>query len=145
MRDDSGVAAVELALVFTLLVSLLALSAPLILAFGERLRLGRAAGQAARFATSAPDRPRFGSAGRRPTSAEVAAEAIRAYQATGSSSAGITVSVSANPADALPGDQILVTLKKSVDLGPFGFILRLLNLTNRQTAVMTARAVAREE
>ena len=143
-HGERGAAAVEMAIVLVCLLGLLSLTAPLGLTLRERLRLERLAGQTVRFATAAPDRLRYGSTQRRPTTAEVEAEGRRAWAAEGSDPANLTVSVSRSPSSARPGDLIEVSIGTTVDLGPFGGILRLLgNATS--TVTMTAQAVGRQE
>jgi Flp pilus assembly protein TadG len=142
--EDRGAAAVELAVVLVCLLVMMLFTAPLALAMRERLRLERVAGGSVRFATAVPDRLRYGSAQRRPTTAEVVAEARRAWAAEGSDPSNLTVSVSRSPSSARPGDLIEVSIATTVDLGPFGSILALVG--NPTTTVnMTARAVGRQE
>lgn len=57
-RGDSGMAALELAIVTTLLTALIAGVVPLALLFAKRVDLGRDAGDVARFATARADKPR---------------------------------------------------------------------------------------
>ncbi|MEO7443617.1 MAG: TadE/TadG family type IV pilus assembly protein, partial [Acidimicrobiales bacterium] len=58
--DQRGVAALELAIMFTILCLVAVLLAPLPYAMLAKIKLERAAGQAARFATQVPDRSRPG-------------------------------------------------------------------------------------
>lgn len=146
-RSDKGAAALELAFIITLVMLLVVLSAPLIYAFQENVRLERVAGHTARFATSAPDRPRFGSAGRRPTIAEVQAEANRAYLAAGGDtplSSGSVV-VDKDPTATPPGEQITITISRNVDLGIFGQLLRAAGINNSPSIEMVIDAVGRQE
>ena len=109
---DGGVVAVEFALSFVLLFAILSLIAPLGTALLTKVRLERAAGDAARFATQSPDRPRPGVAGYRPTVAEVQTEATDDFQTLGGSTASgwATPVVSADPTSTLAGAPITVTL-----------------------------------
>ena len=82
MRTDRGAAAVELALILTLLFALLSLVAPLALLFAARVSLGQAAGDVVRFASSRSDVVRTTgaltiSAGRLPSQAAVEQELLR--------------------------------------------------------------------
>jgi Flp pilus assembly protein TadG len=146
VTGERGAAALEMALVLTVLLAVIALVAPLGEIFQQRIRLERVAGSTARFATTVPDRARYGSVARRPTTAEVVAEAQRAWNATGSGPAmAITTTVSKSPATAKPGDQIDVTVGTTVNLGPFGSVLSFVGLADGTTVTVTAEAVGRQE
>ncbi len=146
-RADSGLAALEFLLVYLLVLSLLALSVPLVIALQERVRLERAAGHTARFATAAPDRARYGSVKRRPTIEEVQAEALRAYSLIGTADPGATfsVSVSDDPRTALPGAQITITITRTVSLGTVGVLMRLIGVSQSENIDMTVTALGRQE
>jgi hypothetical protein len=121
MRDERGVAAVELALFMSLLVGFVALTGPLVIAFKDQLELGRAAGRTLRFATAVPDQRRFDCSGaplggRRPTAIQVVREARCQID-------GIDAMVSPAPRGSLAGTEITVTLQKSVSLGIVGSFL----------------------
>ncbi len=146
-EEDSGLAALEFLFVYLLVFSLLALSVPLVIAMQERVRLERTAGHTARFATAAPDRPRFGSATRRPSVEDVEAEAFRAYSLIGASDPGANfdVVVGNDPRTALPGDQITITIIKTVDLGLIGALMNVIGVTQSSDIEMTVTAVGRQE
>lgn len=141
--NEKGAAAVEFGLVAGLLVVLIALTGPLAGALAEQLKLGRTAGRAVRFATEAPDRKRYDCAGnrvaRRPTAAEVVAEATCAHYGGATPGPSFAVTVSSEPRAAAPGQPIEVTVSNSVDLGPLGDLLGKPELT------LTARAVSLRE
>src|SRR5581483_1283924 len=94
-RDD-GAAAIELGVLLAFMVLVVALIFPLGEAFYYKMALGRAGGDTIRFATSAPNTPEYGSSGRRPTPDEIKAEASRAFQAAGGSTAGFGAQVNAS-------------------------------------------------
>ena len=157
-RHDEGAAALELALCLGTMLTLVAVVAPLGLALLERTRLERAAGQTARFAAAAPNRPRYGvtGPGRRPTKSDVQAEAVRAFTATGSTptftAASVEVytlsggtKVDAVPYPDRPGTQIHVSMSQDFSLGPLGGFLDALGVIDNSTIQITATAVAREE
>lgn len=140
-----GIAATELALTLTVVFGVLALLLPLPLALREKLRLERAAGSTVRFATATLDVRRPGTAGRRPSVAEVQAEALAVLGISGTVPDGFTVSVSPDPRTARPGTRITVVLSNTVDLGPLGFVLDVAGITTTKRIALTATAVAREE
>jgi Flp pilus assembly protein TadG len=143
MRDERGASAVEFGLVAGLLVLLIALTGPLAAALAEQLKLGRTAGRTVRFATEAPDRKRYDCFGnrvaRRPTAAEVVAEALCTHYGTGAPAPSFTVSVNPEPRAAAPGQPVEVAVSNVVDLGPIGDLLGKPELT------LTARAVSLRE
>jgi Flp pilus assembly protein TadG len=138
--DERGAAAVELALLIVPLLGLLLLAAALPFVMLDRVRLERAVGQAARFATMQPDRGRPGVevGERRPTDAEVAAEVERAYTGTGTvQSVRVTTEPAARCARRVATS---VEVTTEVDLGPFGFVYRALRLAPRGSMALTASA-----
>ena len=141
-RDDSGVAALEFALLLTVLFGVLALTYPLGQAFIEKMRVGRAAGTAARFASAAPDSPAYGASGRRPTTADVQNAADQAYVGDGGSLSGFSVDVSPG---TRPGDLVQVHTQKVVDLGPLGSFLEVIKVIPSHTITVSATASDREE
>jgi Flp pilus assembly protein TadG len=124
--DERGAAAVEMAILVSLLVALLAVVGPLIYAIQEQVYLGRAAGSAARFASATPDRKRFDCDGnamandRRPSAAQVEREAECVRFGSGPVSSSFSVTVTPDPSTAAPGDRITVTVSDTVDLGLLG-------------------------
>jgi Flp pilus assembly protein TadG len=141
---ERGAAAVELGLLILPLLGLLLIIAPLPFAMLDKVRLERAAGQAARFATMEPDRDRPGVAsGRlRPTTAEVVAEAERSYSGSGA----LTVRVTSHAAARCPRRLATeVQLDTQVDLGAFAFIHRALRTAPRGSIALTASATNCQE
>lgn len=139
--DDAGVAAVEFALLASILLSVVALVAPLGYLFFERVQLGRTAGDVVRFANSKPDNPRNGGAvpvNARPSDGQVAAEVDRAY--TGLGSARLARRTSALDPFCPTTRRGTVTIETTVSLGPF-----LGLLTNDTTKTLTATATSCEE
>lgn len=139
---DVGAATVELAILFTVLMATLALVYPLGQAFIEKMRVGRAAGTAARFASADPNSPAYGSTGSRPSASDVVKAADDAYVGDGGSLTGFTVQVSTA---SLPGDPVTVTTQKSVDLGPLGSFLQAINVIPAQSITVSATQSDREE
>jgi Flp pilus assembly protein TadG len=142
-RDDRGAAAVELGILLTVVLLVAALIYPLGVAFYEKIRLGRASGDAIRFATATPNTPAYGSTARRPSTSEIEAEAIRAYSAAGGS--GLTASDVVVTGGRRPGDTVRIQMTKSVDLGPLGSLLSALNVTSSQSIAISVNASGREE
>lgn len=125
MRGDRGAAAVEFALVLTMLMALLALVAPLAVLFYSRIQLGQAAGEVARFATSRSDVGREAGPltirrGMLPSQAAVEQELLRF------SSPGAIALHSLPPRTPDPhcpsGWRREVVLSTTVDLGPAGAV-----------------------
>lgn len=144
---DRGTAALEFALFFGVFFGLVALCAPLGQALLMKTRLERVAGQAARFATQVPDRARPGSLGRKPSDAEIQAEAVTAANSVGigTSTGWTTAIVVRTSATGAPGSTVTVTLHKTVDLGVFGAILSVINRGPTSNITLTASAVGRQE
>lgn len=148
MRNQHGVAAIEMALCSTMLVALAALAGPAISGLLQQVRMGNTAGSAAQFAAQVPDHRRSSCEGSRldrrsPTANDVIAEARCAhFGEPGSLPTGFEVDVSPDPAapSTGPGTTITVTVRNSVDLGP------LASLFGRgPTVVLTSTAEATKE
>lgn len=140
---DTGAAAVELGMLLAVMALLAAFLFPLGQAFVEKIRLGRASGDALRFATAAPNSPAYGSSSRRPTADDVKQEAVRAYRDQGGS--GLSTSdVDVTPG-ANPGDAVVVRITKTVDLGPLGSFLSVIHVTSSQSITLSVNATGREE
>jgi hypothetical protein len=143
VKGDRGVAAVEMALVLTLFSALLALVAPLTVLFYERVQLGQAAGELARFVTSRSDVPRHAGGvviprGLLPTQAALDAELPR-FSVDGPA----TFSRSAD-ADCPSGWRRQVLVSTTVQLGPAGAVFA--GLTGSDTTkTLTATASSCEE
>ena len=103
---EQGTAALEFALFFSLLLGLLAFTAPLVTALQAKAEAGRAAGVAARLGSQVPDRARPGVAsagpanayGRRPAADEICAQAYREVLPAGITAPGCGVTVRLYPA-----------------------------------------------
>jgi hypothetical protein len=143
MKRDRGAAALEMALVLTLLCTILTLTAPLAKVFQQKIALERVAGAAARFATAVAAHPRYGVLGREPTTTEVVNKATADWAVDWPTP--ITVILSKSPTLARAGDQIEVTVSTTVDLGLLGSILSFANVTNGTSVTVTAKAVGRQE
>jgi Flp pilus assembly protein TadG len=142
LRRDRGAAALELALLLPVLFAVLALTFPLGQAFIEKMRVGRAAGTAERFASAAPNTPAYGASGRRPSAGEVVKAANDAYVGDGGSLTGFNVQVSPG---TRPGDVVAVHAEKQVDLGPLGSFLEVIKVIPSHTITVSATATGREE
>lgn len=145
MSSDRGAAALELGIVLTVLLAIMSLTAPLAELMQRKISLERVAGSTARFATAYVANVRYGIAGQRPTVSEVVAKAQEDWAAVESPLSPLTVSVSGNPSTARPGDQVEVTVSNTVDLGPFGILLKFVNIADDTTVTVTAKAVGRQE
>jgi len=138
-RDQRGVAALELGVLFTVLCLVALLLAPLAYAMLAKTKLERAAGRAARFATQTPDRSRPGlpAGQRRPNAAEVVAEATDAYGGPGT--LGPTVVTYLSPDATCPRTKAAtVTMQATVDLGPFAGLYRIAGVTSTGTMTLSA-------
>lgn len=137
---DEGVAALELALVMTVLLGLFALVAPLPVAMAQKSKLEQAAARTSRWATSVPS-------GVRPTRALLPVEAEHAFVRSGGRADNFSAVVSgAEPAPQCPRRLArTVTLTNDVDLGPFGDMLRAAGITSAGSITLTARATSCEE
>jgi Flp pilus assembly protein TadG len=142
-HGDRGAAAVELGMVLTVMVLVAVVVYPLGRAFYEKIRIGRATGDAIRFATAAPNRPAYGSSGRRPTVDEIKAEAVRAYVAAGGT--GITTADVQVSGTRRPGDTVTVRITKRVTFGPLGSFLSAVHVTNSRFITIAVDASGREE
>lgn len=124
---DHGLAAVELGLLLTVLLAMVALVAPIAFLFFERVQLDRTGGDAIRFASSRSDQARTVAsftvpAKELPGAAAVQAEQRRAYRGRGTLAPGTPQRTT----DAVcpSGRRVTITLTATVDVGPFaGLIL----------------------
>lgn len=143
VAHDSGAAAVELGMLLAVMVIVAMLLFPIGRAMIEKIRLGRATGDALRFATAAPNTPAYGSSGRRPSIDDIKQEAVRAYQeqgGTGVSTSDVDVTTATQP-----GGTVTVRIHKAVDLGPLGSFLAAMNVTSSQSITVAVNATGREE
>jgi Flp pilus assembly protein TadG len=141
-RDDSGLAALELGLLLTVLFLVIGLIFPLGEALIEKHRLDRTLSDTIRFATATPNTPTADSDGRRPSAGAVEAAALKSYQSDGGGSDGFTVTVSTS---STPGGTVTVTVAKKVNLGPLGSFLHSMGLTGSSSITVSSSATGREE
>ncbi len=143
-RDQRGAAALEMGLMLGLLCLVMLLLAPLPYAMLAKIKLERAAGQAARFATQTPDRARPGlpAGQRRPNATEVALEAVGSYRGPGTPTA---VSVVTADATCPRNKAATVTMQTSVDLGPFAGFYQLVGITPTSSMTLSASATNCQE
>ena len=142
-RADHGAAAVELGMLVGLMAMVALFLFPVGQAYYEKIRIGRASGDAIRFATAAPNTPAYGSSGRRPSVDDIKAEAIRAYTAAGGT--GLTTADVQVIGSRRPGDTVTVRITKTVDFGPLGTFLSAVHVTNSRDITITVDASGREE
>lgn len=149
LRSDEGISVVEFSLVLPVLLLVLAVTAPLVMAGWEYLSVSRATAHGVRYASRVDVNARESSVGltRRPTSDEVdtfvreAADGIELK----------SVTVSPEPAGALPGEIISLTVTHEISYGP---LAELANAVSEfigggallpESAVVTVTAQGREE
>ncbi|HVW80082.1 MAG TPA: TadE/TadG family type IV pilus assembly protein [Mycobacteriales bacterium] len=148
---DAGVAALEFALIFGLLLSVVALIWPLGEALLQKMQLDRAMSDVIRYATAAPDSPEYDPDGtldnpngsRRPNCTQVQNEFYRAVGESPSSAYDITIPTC--PSDADSGQTVTVTVSKTVSLGPLGDLLSIAGITHSSSVTVSAAASGREE
>jgi len=140
---DAGAAAIEMGILLTFMAIIAVFLFPIGNAIVEKIRLGRATGDALRFATAAPNTPGYGSRGRRPSADDIKKEAVRAYRDQGGS--GISTSDVTVTTAAGPGGTVTVRIEKTIDLGPFGSFLSAVHATNSQSITLAVNATGREE
>jgi len=143
LRGDRGVAAIEFALLFTVMAVVAGLMFPVGQLYLDKIRLGRAAGDALRFATAAPNSPAYGSSGRRPSVSDIQNEAVRAYIADGGS--GLSPSDVQVTTSALPGGTVTIHISKTDDIGPVGNLLAVAHATSSSSITVSVDASGREE
>jgi Flp pilus assembly protein TadG len=151
-RRDQGVAAVEFALVFGLLLSIAAVIWPLGEVLLQKMQLDRAMSDVIRYATAAPDSPEYDPNGvvdnptnsRRPSCTQVTNEFYRAV-GTSNSAPGYSISIPTCPINADSGQTVTVTVSKTVNLGPLGDLLSIAGITHSSSVTVSAAASGREE
>ncbi|HWC35573.1 MAG TPA: TadE/TadG family type IV pilus assembly protein [Mycobacteriales bacterium] len=150
-RDD-GVAAVEFALVFTMLLAVIALVYPLGEMLVQKMALDRAMSDVIRYATATPnsaeynpDDPTYSVTGRRPTCAQVTKEFYRAANVDSASQGNYTVTIPACPSATQSGQTVSITVSKPVSLGPLGDLLSFAGITHSSSVTVSAGASGREE
>lgn len=148
-RPDAGVAAVEFALVFSLLLSLIALLFPIGEMLLQKMALDRAMSDVIRYATATPNSPEYDPDGtattRRPTCTQVSNEFFRAAGVSSDSRGSYTVTVPSCPTDLVSGQTVTVTVSKTVSLGPLGDLLSIAGITHSSSVTVSAGASGREE
>jgi Flp pilus assembly protein TadG len=147
--EDAGVAAVEFAILFSLLLTVIALIWPLGEMLLQKMALDRAMSDVIRYATAAPNSPSYDPDGtattRRPTCTQVTNEFFRAAGVGSGSRTGYTVTVPKCPTDAQPGQTVAISVTKTVSLGPLGDLLSIAGITHSSTVTVSAGASGREE
>lgn len=151
-EHDSGVAAVEFALIFGLLLSVVALIWPLGEALLQKMQLDRAMSDVIRYATATPNSPEYDPNGvinnpsnsRRPTCTQVINEFYRAAGAK-ASDPGYTITVPTCPSAMQSGQTVTITVSKTVGLGPLGDLLSIAGITHSSSVTVSAAASGREE
>lgn len=128
-RREEGAAALELAIILPILLVLLAFVAPLVKFGYDYMVLQRAAAHGVRYASRADINPQVrsdGTLGRRPLPGEV-----KTFVSDSSNGkvAATAVSVDPNPALALPGEQITVTVAYPMSYGPLAEIANAVKAT----------------
>jgi Flp pilus assembly protein TadG len=162
-RRDAGVAAVEFALIFGLLLSLLALVFPLGELLLQKMALDRAMSDVIRYATTTADSPEPTANGtpgttRRPDCAQIDQEVASAYgnNAVPSDFSQISIygaTAGNTPTNICPigpdglasGGTVAITVSKTVNLGPLGDLLSIAGITHNSSVTVTAAASGREE
>jgi Flp pilus assembly protein TadG len=144
------VAAVEFALLLTVLLLFVALVWPLGVLFLQKMQLDRAMSDVIRYATATPNSPEYDPNGtattRRPTCAEVSNEFFRAYYGSaGGSQSGFVVTIPSCPSDLEAGQTVSVTVTKTTSLGPLGDLLSIAGITHSSSVTVSAGASGREE
>ena len=152
-NDDAGVAAIEAALVFGVLMSVVALVYPIGEMLLQKMALDRAMSDVVRYATAAPNSPEYDPDGginnpsnnRRPTCTQVTNEFFRAAGVDSGSRGSYTVSVPTCPSAMHSGQTVTVTVSKTVSLGPLGDLLSFAGITHSSSVTVSAAASGREE
>jgi Flp pilus assembly protein TadG len=121
-RREDGAAALEFGLVLPILLVIVTGMAPLVKAGYEYMVLQRAVSHGVRFASRADVNPRSdgGTLTRRPSPGEVKSFVVNAAQPLNIAPGNVTVSP--NPREALPGEQIEITASHTISFGVIGDI-----------------------
>ena len=123
MRREEGAAAVEFAIIVSILLLLFTMVVPIVKSGYEYMVLQRAVSHGVRFASRADVNPRVSDTGtltRRPSVAEVQEFVVEAAQPVGVSAANITVTP--EPRAAMPGAQVEVEATYTMSYGVLGDI-----------------------
>jgi Flp pilus assembly protein TadG len=122
-RGEEGAAAVEFAIIVSILLMLFTIVAPIVRSGYEYMVLQRAVSHGVRFASRADVNPRVSDSGtltRRPSVAEVRQFVVEAAQPLGVTAADITVAP--EPRVAMPGAQVEVSASYTISYGILGSI-----------------------
>jgi Flp pilus assembly protein TadG len=122
-RGEQGAAAVEFAIIVSILLMLFTIVAPIVKSGYEYMVLQRAVSHGVRFASRADVNPRVSDSGtltRRPSVAEVRQFVVAAAQPVGISAANITVTP--EPRTAMPGTQVEIEATYTMTYGLLGQI-----------------------
>jgi Flp pilus assembly protein TadG len=122
-RGEQGAAAVEFAIIVSILLMLFTIVAPIVKSGYEYMVLQRAVSHGVRFASRADVNPRVSDSGtltRRPSVAEVRQFVVQAAQPVGVAAADITVAP--EPRTAMPGAQVEVSANYTMSYGVMGTI-----------------------
>jgi Flp pilus assembly protein TadG len=164
--DERGVAALELSLFLVVLFGLFVLLAPLGNALLTKVRVERATGAAARFATQIDGHRRPGATTRRPTVQDICNDALLEFRNAGGSATSVTCNdeapdpsgatrnvmvctVSTSPSRGTAssrraGDEVTVRCDTAEDLSVFGGFLNAVGIASRSIG-LSATSVARQE
>ena len=122
-RGEEGAAAVEFAIIVSILLMLFTIVAPIVKSGYEYMVLQRAVSHGVRFASRADVNPRVSDSGtltRRPSVAEVQAFVVEAAQPLSVAAGDITVAP--EPRVAMPGAQVEVSASYTISYGVLGSI-----------------------
>jgi Flp pilus assembly protein TadG len=122
-RGEEGAAAVEFAIIVSILLMLFTIVAPIVKSGYEYMVLQRAVSHGVRFASRADVNPRVSDSGtltRRPSVAEVRQFVVQAAQPVGVAAGDITVAP--EPRAAMPGTQVEVSARYTMSYGVLGSI-----------------------
>ena len=122
-RGEEGAAAVEFAIIVSILLLLFTFVAPIVKSGYEYMVLQRAVSHGVRFASRADVNPRVSDSGtltRRPSTAEVRQFVVQSAQPVGVSAGDITVTP--EPKAAMPGAQVQVSATYTMTFGVLGDI-----------------------
>ncbi|HVT21310.1 MAG TPA: TadE/TadG family type IV pilus assembly protein [Mycobacteriales bacterium] len=152
-KDESGVAAVEFALVFGVVLLVVAIVFPIGELLLQKMALDRAMSDVIRYATATPNSPEYDPDGtidnpnhsRRPTCTQVINEFYRAANVDSDSRSSYTVSVPDCPSSRESGQPVTITVSKTVSLGPLGDLLSFAGITHSSSVTVSAAASGREE
>ena len=148
---DEGLAAVEFALLSSVLFLLVAFAWPLGSAFFAKLQLERSMNDVVRYATAAPNTPAYDPNGtatsRRPTCDQVTKELYRSLGIPNDPTAQSHLQIPAFtcPNALAPGQTFSITVNQTANLGPLGSLLDVAGLTHSSTVTVSAAASGREE